>query len=91
MSNELETVNTYADGYGRWHSTVTLDGGYGPAYLDERWSALRQKARRAIRREILARDPGTIWEGQPLRIRVEVAANNLDSLNLMRSVTFREM
>lgn len=84
-----ESVHTYADGFGIWHARVEFPSpGYGPGYLDAEWSRIRAKARRAIRREILARAPRG---GAPGWVcRVEVVANDLDSLNRMHSVTFAE-
>lgn len=83
---EDETVTTWADGFGRWHARVNFGGiGYGPAYLDQHIGRIRARARRAIRRELLAR------ESDPIRpVRVEVVANDLDAMNVMRSITYAE-
>lgn len=81
-----ETVTTWADGFGTWHARVNFSGiGYGPAYLDQHIDRIRAKARRAIRREILARQAGPISP-----VRVHVTANDLDSMNVMRSITYSE-
>ncbi len=73
-----ETVTTYADGFGRWHARVQFpEPGYGPQYLDANIDRIRAKARRAIRREMLARE----FVGHDLVVRVEVVACDQDSLN----------
>lgn len=83
---DTETVATWADGHGAWHARVTFPGrGYGPAHLDQHIDRIRAKARRAIRREILAREAGPVAP-----IRVHVAAHDLDSMNVMRSITYAE-
>lgn len=57
----METVTTWADGFGRWHARVTVPGA-DSAYLREHASRIRAKARRAIRREITVRDTvGPRW------------------------------
>lgn len=81
----METVKTYADGFGCWAAKVSFPGGAGPQWMDANHSRIRAKARRAIRREILARENGPI---NP--VRIEVIANNLDHMNLMHSITFKE-
>lgn len=81
-----ERVKVWADGFGRWHAEVSFPSpGYGPHHLDQHWSRIRAKARRAIRREILARENGPI---KPVRIKV--ADNYLNSFNQMTRVDFIE-
>lgn len=83
---EVESVHTWADSFGRWHARVTFPGiGYGPQYLNGEIARIRAKARRAIRREIAARQGE-----QRFTVRVKVAANDLDHMNVMRSITFAE-
>ena len=88
MSASDETVTTWADGFGIWHARVAFPApGYGPAHLDKRRDAIRRKARRAIRAELTARG-----ECSPsYRLRLEVAANDLDHMNVMWSLTYKEV
>jgi hypothetical protein len=80
-----ESVSTWADGFGRWHARVTFpEPGYGPQYLDASIARIRAKARRAIIREVLAR------ESVDYRCRVEVVEHDQDSLNRMHSITYAE-
>jgi hypothetical protein len=83
-----ETVTTYANGFGIWHARVDFPSpGYGPGYLRAHGDRIRAKARRAIRREILARER----DGITLRpVRVHVSHNDLNHMNQMRSLTFAE-
>lgn len=82
----METLSVWANGFGVWSCRVTFPGiGYGPLYLDANADRIRAKARRAIRREILARNTGQIAP-----VRVVVSASNLNHMNIMRSVTFTE-
>lgn len=81
-----EVVTTWADGFGNWHAKVQFEPpGYGNTHLAANIDRIRAKARRAIRREILARERG------PIRpVRVHVSENDLDHMNVMRSITFAE-
>lgn len=82
-----EAVTAWADGFGVWHARVSFPyPGYGNTYLDANIDRIRAKARRAIRREILARERGPIGP-----VRVHVVANNLDHMNRMRSITYAEV
>lgn len=84
---QRETVNTWADGFGRWHARVTFPSpGYDPAQLAAHAARIRVKARRHIRRALVQR--GEAGSGWPCR--VELAANDLNHMNVMRSLTFRE-
>lgn len=76
------TVTTWADGCGIWHARI--DGlAIGTAGIG--MDAVRQRARRAIRRELQAR------QGAPLApVRVRVVANRLDHMNVLRSITYAE-
>ena len=80
-----ETVTTWADAYGRWHARVDFQEGGSPVWLDYHRDRIRAKARRAIRREIEARQADPVG-----RTRIEVAANRLDQMNRMTSITYRE-
>lgn len=80
-----ETVNTWADSYGRWNARVDFNSSVGPYWLDQNSSRIRAKARRAIRREIEARQGDTV-----ARVRIEVSANRLNHMNQMTSITYRE-
>lgn len=81
-----ETVHTLADSFGVWYARITFpDGGYGPDHLKANADRIRAKARRAIRRQILAREAG------PIRpVRVEVVKNDVDHMNVMHSITYKE-
>ena len=72
MGNYGDKVTTHADGFGNWHAVIECrDGGYGNAgqwAIDRHWDRLRAMARRAIRRELVAR--GDIGEGYRLRIQL---------------------
>ncbi|WNY15204.1 hypothetical protein SEA_MACGULLY_102 [Rhodococcus phage MacGully] len=83
-----EQVTVWADGFGRWFARVDFpEPGYGPQYLDGAIDRIRAKARRAIKRAVLARgEADTGWT-----CRVVVAANNLDHMNRMRSITYGEV
>lgn len=86
MTASKMIVKTFADGYGRWNAKVILPyQGYGPHSLDKHFSNIRRKAREAIRKEILSRENGPIAP-----VRVEVVNSNLDHMNVMHSITFRE-
>lgn len=81
----MEKVVTYADGSGRWFARVEFDEA-GPQWLDQNIDRIRAKARRAIKREIAAREAlSASW-----RCRIEVTAQDLNSLNQMTSITFGE-
>lgn len=83
-----ELVTTWADSSGVWHCRIEFPSpGYGPGHLERHHDRIRAKARRAIRTELAQRenlDPG--W-----RCRIEVSDNDLDHMNVMRSLTFREV
>ena len=83
-----EFVTTWANFAGVWHAKINFPyPGYGPQFLEEHGNAIRAKARRAIRKEILSRQSvSSRWE-----CRIEVSENDLDSLNRMHSLTYREM
>lgn len=82
-----ETVTTWADGFGSWHARVDFPyPGYGNVYMDENIDRIHAKARRAIRREILAREAGPIGP-----VRIHVAANDQDHMGRMRSITYAEV
>lgn len=86
VETETETVNTYADSFGVWHARVTFpEPGYGPAHLEANNDRIRAKARRAIRREIAARQGE-----QRLTVRVHVVDIELGSMNRMESITYAE-
>lgn len=75
----MEKVVTYADGSGRWFARVEFDKA-GPAWIAQNIDRIRAKARRAIKREIAAREAlSASW-----RCRIEVTAQE------MTSITFGE-
>lgn len=83
-----ETVTTWCDGFGVWHARVNLPGiGYGD-YLGSQWDRIRAKARRAIRRELMAR--GELMAGYAVRIQV-VASHQHPGALTTTSVTFAEV
>lgn len=81
-------IEVTADGFGRYYARVDLpDTGYGNAgalSLDRHWDSIRAAARRAIRSYL-----GEAVD-KSYQIRLEVFANQFDSLNIARSFTFRE-
>lgn len=85
------TVTTYADGHGRWYARLDLDSPVGPDWMERNIDSLRQKARRAIRTEIKARQADPVGT-----VRVEVAEDlwrhgqSPDHMNQWRSITYRE-
>lgn len=82
-----ESVVTWADGFGTWHARVSFPSpGYGPAFIAAHIDRVRAKARRAIRRELVAR-----YQLSPAyRLSIKVEANALDHLNRTHSITFVE-
>ena len=52
--------------------------------------SIRAAARRAIRREILERMPRGTTAAQLRPVRIVVTANDLDHMNVLRSLTFGE-
>lgn len=89
MTNTM--VTTYADGTGRWYARVDFTSPVGPDWLERNIDSIRQKARRAIRTEIKARQAA-----RPGLTRVEVAADlwrhgqSPDHMNQWWSITYRE-
>ncbi len=82
----VERVHTWADSFGVWHARVEFPGaGYGPTHLEGQITRIRAKARRAIRREVAARQGA-----QRFTVRVQVVGNDLDHLNRMRSIEYAE-
>lgn len=90
------SVATWADGFGVWHARVIFPqhgyGNTGEHDLDRHWDSIRQLARRAIRREIVAREAthaDLTLKG--LRVAIEVEAQGIHaSSNIWYSVTFKE-
>ncbi len=83
-----EEVTTWADGFGVWHCKVSFPApGYGPAKMDKDAHRIRARARKAIRAEVEARAPEGVI---PPTTYVEVAANDLDHMNIMKSITYKE-
>ena len=82
------TLTTWADGFGRWHckvSSVIGWGNAGPYDIGRHVKAMRERARRAIRAEIAARQGC-----QDFPVALKVAGNQLDSMNVLHSLTFAE-
>ncbi len=72
---DTERVHTWADASGVWHARVEFPApGYGPGYLDKHIARIRAKARRAIGRELRARQGD-----QAVRVRVQVIDSDLDT------------
>jgi hypothetical protein len=82
------SLETWADGFGDWYCKVTFDFpgvGNSPEGEELKYSAVRA-AKRRIREELKLR------QAQPLaRLRYEVHANQLDSMNRMHSITIKEV
>lgn len=81
MKNRIET---WADGFGNWHARVHLAIATPSDGLDI--DSVRRVARRAIRREVEARQ--TV--GQGYRFRIVVDKTDLGADNRLYSITFRE-
>ncbi len=85
---DKETVTTWANGFGRWFAKVEFPtSGYGPQHLEANIDRIRAKARRAIRREINARQELT----SDYFVYVQVEESDIDSLNVMHSITYGEV
>lgn len=82
MRNE---ITTYADGYGIWHAKVSL-GIKAPSDMLNS-DNLRRVARRAIRREVEARSK----VGKGYEFRLEVEKVDMDSMNRIWAITYKEM
>lgn len=79
-------VTTWADGFGIWHARVTLAIATPSDTL--KYDSVRSVARRAIRREIVARAPrhGLC----DYRVKIVLDKTDLRADNRLYSVTFRE-
>lgn len=78
------SVTTWANGYGVWHARVNLAVATPSDGLNS--DSLRATARRAIKREIEARQ----FKGTPWPLKIEVVANDLGADNRLRSITYAE-
>jgi hypothetical protein len=78
------TYTTWADGFGNWHCKVSLGTKAPSDALNI--NSIRSSARRAMKREIEARQ----HKGSPWPLRIEISDNELDSMNRMWSLTFSE-
>lgn len=81
MKNRIET---WADGFGNWHAKVHLAIATPSDGLDI--YNVRRVARRAIRREVEARQ--TV--GQGYRFKIEIDKTDLGADNRLYSITFKE-
>jgi hypothetical protein len=83
------TVTTWADNFGTWHAKVSDPIGWGNAgerNITRHIPNIRQRARRAIRREILARESGPI---KPIEIEIEKTSDPTGT-GVIFAITFRE-
>ena len=81
-------LTTWADSFGVWHCQITNPLGWGNTgvhNIDRHISALRGRARRAIAREIQARQTPPMG-----KLRLEVADTQQHSTGVTRSITFKE-
>lgn len=80
-------LTSWANGFGIWHCRVDFaPPGMGNTYEAERIKyAGLDAAKRRIRKEITSREAGPIR-----RLRYEVVANKIDSLNRLWSITVAE-
>lgn len=91
MISKDYALTLWADGFANWHAkavfTIPL-GNTGPAYrvLDN----ARAAARRAIRREILARSPRNTTTRDLAPIRLTVSANSSLGTGQLSSITWKE-
>lgn len=82
----METVRTWADGFGRWHASVTISDTVEPNYADGSAQRIRAKARRHIRAEIEARG-----NGQPIRpVHIHYVGTVHNTRNGTRTLTYAE-
>ena len=82
------TITTWADAHGFWYARVSSTAGWGNAglrTLDYHFAAMRERARRAITREIQARQGAKVGY-----VRVHVHQSLQDGLGVTRSITFKE-
>jgi 1,4-dihydroxy-2-naphthoyl-CoA synthase len=82
------TVTTYADGFGIWHCKVATTAGWGNAGtrdIAKHIGAIRARARRAITREIQARQAAPMG-----KLRLVVAYSRQYSTGPTYSITFKE-
>lgn len=98
------TVNTYADGYGRWRAELTFPhplsrrDTHPSKSLTHNWAGLRRKARTAIIEELVAREWKTNETPAHARWRIRQYLPNLtmiehvtlDDKNLWIRVVFGE-
>ena len=57
-------LTTWADAFGVWHARIASDAGWGnvyPHHIESHMDAMRSRARRAIRKEISARQGHQVW------------------------------
>lgn len=82
-----EIVSTWADGFGRWHARVQFpEPGYGRVQVEREADRVRARARRAIRRELAAREKlGPGW-----KCRVQIVDAITGPGLVMRSITYAE-
>ncbi|WP_155838696.1 hypothetical protein [Arthrobacter castelli] len=99
----ISTINTFADGFGRWRALVIFthslsESDLRPEFnLGHRWPRLRARARAMILNDLVDREQKT-GESRPdaeLRVgqslpRLVVIAREIDSLNRWHGVTFGE-
>lgn len=99
----IETVTTSADGYGRWRAKVEFSRGLSESdpreefNLGHHWPNIRRRARDAIVNELVAREQKTtethLTAERRIRAslgRLEVAKQDIDSMNIWYGVTFSE-
>lgn len=82
-----ETITTWADGFGRWHARITFPSGLTrDAYAApaER-TRIRSKVRRAIRREIVARQRHGAFS-----CYIDVKEESTDAQGVIRSIVYAE-
>lgn len=79
------TITTWANGYGTWHAKVELGQARPSDLLDI--DNIRRVARRAIRREVEARNK----VGKNYEFRLDIKETDLKADNRIYSVTFKEM
>src|SRR5699024_992074 len=82
-------VTTWADGFGRWFAKVSSEVGWGNAgvrNIELHHDAMRERARRAIRKEIAQRQGAAVGS-----VALEVVGSHTwASSNVMSSLTFAE-
>lgn len=99
----IETVTASADGYGTWSAHIEFSRGLSESdpreefNLGHHWANIRRRARNTIVDELVAREQKTtetrLDAERRIRAslgRLQVAKQDIDSMNIWHGVTFSE-